>query len=101
MMPGWLSLCQTKTDMPLKYEPLEMFLRATPSGVKQLTLRLSELADIIGASLPDSAFTHRPWWANQKNSKTRPQSHAWMAAGFVVEEVNQSRKNGWVRFKRQ
>ena len=87
--------------MPTKYEPLEMYLRATPSAVKQLTLKLSELAQIIGAPLPDSAFTHRPWWANQKNSKTRPQAHAWLAASFVVEGVNQSRTNGWVRFKRQ
>ena len=87
--------------MSTKYEPLEMHLRSTPSTVKQLTVKLSVLAHIIGASLPDSAFTHRPWWGNQKNSKTRPQSHAWMAAGFVVEEVNQSRTNGWVRFKRQ
>jgi len=86
--------------MSAKYEPLEKHLRATPPAVKQLTIQLSELAHIIGASLPDSAFTHRPWWGNQKNSKSRPQAHAWMAAGFVVEEVNQSRTNGWVRFKR-
>lgn len=87
--------------MSTKYEPLEMHLRATPSAVKLLTLQLPELARIIGASLPDSAFIHRPWWANQKNSKSRPQAHAWLEAGFVVEEVNQSRTNGWVRFKRQ
>jgi len=87
--------------MPTKYEPLEMHLRATPSAVKQLTIQLSELAHIIGASLPDSAFTHRQWWENQKDSNLRPQSHAWLAAGFAVEEVNQSRTNGWVRFKRQ
>ncbi len=87
--------------MTTKYEPLGIHLRATPSKIKQVTVQLSELANIIGASLPDSAFTHRPWWENQKNSKSRPQAHAWLTASFSVDEVNQSRTNGWVRFKRQ
>ena len=84
-----------------KYEPLELHLRATPANVREVTLSFTEIARILGASLPESATTHRPWWGNQKNSKSRPQAHAWLSAGFMVETVSQGRANGSVRFKRQ
>jgi len=86
--------------MSTKYEPLELHLRAIPSKVRDVTLSFSELERILGAPLPASASTHRPWWGNQKNSKSRPQAHAWLSAGFVVDAVNQERANGSVRFKR-
>ena len=86
--------------MPRKYDALELHLRETPPSVRALTIPLSEVARIIGSPLPASAFTHRPWWGNQKETKTRPQAHAWLSAGFAVESLNQSKTNGWVRFER-
>lgn len=86
--------------MPNKYEPLEIHLRAIPAQSREVTISFSELAKILGAPLPESAFTHRPWWGNQRDSKSRPQAHAWLSAGFEVDSVNQTRGTGWVRFKR-
>jgi hypothetical protein len=97
------SVVRTRTRngaMATKYEPLELHLRAIPAKTREVTLQFSEIERILGAPLPQSALTHRPWWANQKDSKTRPQAHAWLSAGFEVESVNPSRA-GSVRFKRR
>ena len=87
--------------MPLKYEALELHLRAVPRTVKEVTISFAELERILGAPLPESASNYRAWWGNQKDSKTRAQAHAWLSAGFVVDSVNQSGSNASVRFKRQ
>ena len=87
--------------MATKYEPLEFHLRAIPSHVREVTIPFSDLTRILGTPLPSSAFEHRPWWGNQKESKSRPQAHAWLAAGFLVDTVNQGRSDGWVRFTRK
>lgn len=87
--------------MATKYEPLELHLRAVPAKVQEVTLSFAELERILGAPLPASALTHRPWWGNQKDSKTRPHAHAWLSAGFAVDTVNQARTSGSVRFRRQ
>jgi hypothetical protein len=87
--------------MTNKYEPLENHLRATPRTIREVTLSFADVARILGALLPASAVEHRPWWANQKDSKSRPQAHAWMSAGFLVDAVNPGRTGGWVRLKRK
>ncbi len=87
--------------MPAKYEPLELHLRATPPTEREVILSFAEVERILGAPLPESALSHRPWWGNQRESKSRPQAHAWLSAGFVVDTVNQSRANGSVRFRRK
>lgn len=86
--------------MPRKYEPLELYLRKIPSTTKEVTLSFAEIEQIIGALLPASAKSHRPWWGNQKDSETRPQAHAWLSAGFEVDAVNQGSGNASVRFRR-
>ena len=86
--------------MPSKYEPLELYLRAIPSTTKEVTLSFAEVERIVGTPLPASAKSHRPWWGNQKDSKTRPQAHAWLSAGFEVDTVNQGGGNASVRFRR-
>jgi len=86
--------------MPNKYEPLELYLRSIPPNTREVTLSFAEIERILSAPLPASAMTHRPWWGNQRESKTRPQAHAWLSAGFVVDSVNQTRGSASVRFKR-
>ena len=83
-----------------KYEPLELHLRAIPTKTREVTLSFAKVERILGATLPASALTHRPWWGNQRDSKTRPQAHAWLSAGFVVDAVNQARGSTSVRFRR-
>lgn len=87
--------------MPAKYEPLELHLRSVPSSVREANLSFSEIERILGAPLPESATIHRSWWGNQKDSKTRPEAHAWLSAGFLVDAVNQGSANGSVRFRRK
>ena len=83
-----------------KYEPLTRFLRSQATHLREVTISLAKLQEILAAPLPESAWTHGPWWGNQKNATTRPQVRAWMAAGFAVAGVNQGRDGGWVRFRR-
>jgi hypothetical protein len=84
-----------------KYEPLELALRETPPDRRELTLAFRELERILGSSLPKSAYEYRPWWGNQKDSKSRPQAHSWLSAGFLVDAVHQANTDGWVRFRRE
>jgi hypothetical protein len=82
-----------------KYEALELHLRTVPATTREVTLSFSEIERILGAPLPASAKSHRAWWGNQKDTKNRPQVHAWLSAGFVVDAVNPS-SNASIRFKR-
>ena len=50
----------------------------------EVTLSFDEIKEIIGFKLPDSAFRHRPWWANGGHSQCR----AWMNAGWFVDQVS-------------
>jgi len=84
-----------------KYEPLELFLRATPRSNDRVSISFAEIIALLGTTLPESAYSHRPWWGNQHDSKSRPQAHAWLSAGFKVESVNQSRSVGSVTFVRR
>lgn len=86
--------------MSNKYDPLYEHLQNLPTDQPELALAFSELEKILGASLPNSAFEYREWWSNQADHRNRPQAAAWMAAGFRVEEVHQSRPGGRVRFRR-
>ena len=86
--------------MQSKYEQLELYFRAVPAKTGEITLSFAEVERILGVPLPASAKSHRAWWGNQKDSKTRPQAHAWLSAGYQVDTVNQGGSNGSVRFKR-
>ena len=80
-----------------KYEFLGIHLRSLSKDIPHIHMRNSEIEQIIGAALPASACRHREWWANQRNTKNRPQAEAWTSAGFCVEEVD---LGSWVRFRR-
>jgi hypothetical protein len=84
-----------------RYDALELHLRRLPASTKNLTLSFDQIAGILGIRFPESAYEHREWWGNQKNFSTRPQARAWMSAGFLVDQVIQSRNNASVRFVRQ
>ena len=86
--------------MQSKYESLECHLKSKAENAGPITLSFSELNRMLPSPLPESAYTHRPWWANQKDGTNRPQAKSWMSAGFEVEEVKQTKIDGWVRFVR-
>jgi len=66
-----------------KYDPLRDHLarrRRVP-----LRMTFDQVADLVGP-LPQSAFVHRAWWAND----TKVQSIAWRSAGWRVDAVDQT-----------
>jgi len=82
-----------------KYNVLKIYLESIESDTVEITLSFSELEKILGFKLPDSAYVHRPWWANPSSPKQHPYAQSWLAAGWRVESVNQEKK--WVRFLRK
>ena len=83
-----------------KYEPLRSFLKRVSQNTREVSLSFDEIEVILRAPLPASAMSHRPWWANQRDTRTHPQTRAWVTAGFVVDAVTQQPGAGKVRFKR-
>ncbi|MFL6390411.1 MAG: hypothetical protein ACJ71U_23245 [Terriglobales bacterium] len=78
-----------------KYEPLRKYLVALPPATNETTLLFSQVAQIIGDTLPPSATTYREWWSNQEGGSRAPH---WRSAGFKVDHVDLQRQI--VRFKR-
>jgi hypothetical protein len=79
-----------------KYTPLRDHLRQCKSD--SLTLQFSEIEQILGAALPKSAHSYRPWWANEADGR-HVQAHSWMEAGYLVDDVNQTARR--IRFVRR
>jgi hypothetical protein len=82
-----------------KYQSLRAYLVAR-QHTPRVQLTFAEIEEVIAASLPDSAFKYREWWSNQSDTSNRPQAAAWIDAGFRVDSVHQSGRDGWVAFVR-
>lgn len=67
-----------------KYAPLAEHLRS--SGRATVSMSFDEIEQVIGAPLPQSAFTHRAWWSN--NPTNNVMTHAWLEAGYTTAEVD-------------
>jgi hypothetical protein len=50
-----------------------------------ISLTFQEIEQILGFSLPSSAYSHRAWWAN---SLSHPQAGSWVKVGWRVSKVN-------------
>ena len=73
-------------------------MQSQPGNIDQLSLTFSEIEEIIGGSLPPSAYNHRNWWDNDPES--RPQSSNWLEAGWRAGYRNIVGKNiSFVRIK--
>jgi hypothetical protein len=60
------------------------------------TMTFDEVAELVGP-LPQSAWRHQAWWANEA-AGNHVQARSWLSAGFRVDGIDQH--NGWVRFQR-
>jgi hypothetical protein len=80
-----------------KYTPLENHLRLLSATQSVLTLSFEQIEAAMDSGLPKSARLRLTWWDNVVHS-TLSHKHAWLHAGWQVEEVNLSAK--WVRFIR-
>lgn len=67
-----------------KYHPL--FEHLLYSGHGQVTMSFAEIAAVLGAPLPPSAFTREEWWSNSPNGHS--QARAWMRAGYSTSRID-------------
>ena len=67
-----------------KYAALEAYLRE--SGQDAVPMTFADIARVIGADLPPSAFKHRPWWSNNPSNSSITRS--WLEAGYRTENVD-------------
>lgn len=69
-----------------RYAALAIRLQDIPSNEDLVKLNFSEIENIIGSPLPQSAYKHRSWWANDPISHT--QSQEWLNVGWRVSSVS-------------
>lgn len=67
-----------------KYGALAVFLARQPGDT--VTCTFPEIEAILGDGLPQTALTHRAWWAN--NPQGHVQARAWLGAGWQVDSVD-------------
>lgn len=77
-----------------KYEPLRRYLEVCPEDSWQANF--TEVERVLGFELPQSAYRHQAWWANQAGGS---QSQGWQEAGWQTCDVNLKGKS--VRFERR
>jgi hypothetical protein len=71
-----------------KYDPLTAYLKKTSTS--EVPMSFEEVAHIIGARLPPSAYMHRPWWANETTGHVHAKS--WLNAGYETTQVDMESK---------
>jgi hypothetical protein len=74
------------TPVARKYHPLMAYLSILDVG--EIILSFRDIADILGSELPPSALkVGNGWWSNQPG---KPQSDAWLNAGWRVSRVSRA-----------
>jgi hypothetical protein len=76
-----------------KYDALREYLEQLPPG--PVTLSFQAIDEMVPGGLPEGAFQHRAWWANEIGGH-HVQARAWLQAGRTV--VDASPRAGRVRF---
>lgn len=79
-----------------KYEPLRRYLER--QSVDSLIADFSQLEAVLGFPLPQSAYRHQAWWANEAHG-SHSHSRSWQDAGWETSMV--STANRTVRFQRR
>jgi hypothetical protein len=70
-----------------KYGALRDWLGSRPASETRHTLHFSRIAEMIGATLPSSAYKYREWWSNNASSAGR-HCQSWVQAGWEVSAVD-------------
>ena len=82
---------ETRNDGENKYEPLGKELAKRNQDC--VTLTFAEIENILGESLPTSAYNHLPYWyGDAEKSPPHVQKKAWQKYGYKVKTVNLERK---------
>ena len=68
-----------------KYQGLSDFLSELSSD--KIIMTFEEINELVQGELPESAFKHRPWWANRTEGRGS-QNLAWQSVGWETRDVN-------------
>lgn len=68
----------------MKYELLEAHLLECRES--EVPMTFEKVEEIVGTTLPPSAFRHRAWWSNNPSNSVI--THAWLRAGYKSAEVD-------------
>jgi len=68
-----------------KYSYLSIFLARKGKFRDKITLSFTEIENIIGEKLPESAYKHKYWWSNVGG---RSPSEYWLTVGWKVKEID-------------
>ena len=68
-----------------KYQGLTDFLGEIDED--RIVMSFESVNDLVGGALPESAFKHRPWWANRTEGRGS-QNLAWQSVGWETRDVN-------------
>lgn len=71
-----------------KYDPLCRFLRG--SDKEHLDVTMGDIANIVDGGLPPSAYdrSRRMWWSNTSDPHHVQAATGWLAAGYLVADVD-------------
>ena len=79
-----------------KYEPLKHFLSQASSD--SIDADFAQVEKILGFALPQSAYRHQAWWANELHG-SHSHARSWQEAGWETSRVDLASKK--VRFHRR
>lgn len=79
-----------------KYDPLSHYLKAASKDVIEASFE--QVEKILGFQLPQSAYRHQAWWANETHG-SHSHARSWQDAGWETRQVNTERRR--VRFERR
>lgn len=75
-----------------KYHPLEQFLLASERSL--ICMTFLEVEQLLGDTLPMSAYSYAAWWGNSWHTQAR----SWLDAGYKAEQIHL--ENQMVCFRR-
>jgi hypothetical protein len=70
------------------YDPLQKYLANQHHS--EIPITFAEVERVLHRSLPQSAFDHRPWWANEARGHVH--AKAWLNAGYETTQVDMAGK---------
>jgi hypothetical protein len=73
-----------------KYKPLTAHLNSLSPLNAHYPITFVEIEQILGRSLPNSAYRHRAWWSN--NASNSVMTTAWLEAGWESSAVDMEGK---------
>lgn len=79
-----------------KYNALREYLRSQSAA--EVLIAFKDFGRTVGIDLPNSAYEHQAYWANQTDTSNRPWAKAWTDAGYSVDGFKLG-DQGWVRFR--